>query len=121
MNQIVRWSAGRIEVRPGTGEDELAEDAILRTLVGQYPTDARGFWESFARLCVHTEASEGLTFQPERVRALPDGEVKSAYEAFLKVPSTIRRKWDSAIDLANAAVDVVVGPWPLPEDADPKA
>jgi hypothetical protein len=108
-------------VRPGTVEDELTVGIIIDRVTSAYPADKVGLWLTFAELCSQTEASSGLPFQPERVRDMDAAAQKEAYEAFLKIPKAIKNRWLEALRAADAVVDVVVGPEPLPANADPKA
>ena len=119
--QQVRWNAGQITVRPGTVRDDIAAQVIAREVSSAYPADYEGLWMLFGRMCVHTTASAGLPFQPEQVRSMNAADRKAAYEAFLDLPLRLRDRWLEAIDRENAALDVAIGPEPLPPDADPKA
>lgn len=123
MNQVVKWDGGQKEivVRPGLVEDEIVASAITQQLVSAYPDGSYGFWQPFASLCSQTVSSKGLEFQPELVRNMDPAQRKMAYEAFLKLPKQVRAKWKTAVDDADAAVDVDLGPDPLPESASKKA
>ena len=119
--QTVRWSAGYIKVRPGTVQDELTSDRILTSVTAAYPSDALGLWRTFADLCAQTVTSDGLGFKPENVVALAPVQQKEAYEAFLKLPKALKRRWLEALAAADGVQDIAVGPEPLAADADPNS
>lgn len=114
MNKKITFAGGWIIVHPSTGNDEIAQSLIRTNLENTYPPEKKGYWNEFSQLCAMTEASEGLPFKPERVKAtLPGLELQSAYEAYLRVPTAIQKKWMQAVKALNDDNSVLV------EDVDP--
>lgn len=121
MNQVVRWNAGCITVRPGTVADDIAAQIIARQVADCYPPDMVGLYGQFATLCSQTIDSDGLPFKPEHVRNMDAGQKRLAYEAFLTIAQRIRDRWIAALNLTDEVVDLTVGPAALADNADPKA
>lgn len=109
MRKRVTWEGGYLIVRSGTVTDELNAQIMAAQLM-KLETDptALGFWQTFADLCVQTEESEGLIFKPENVRNLPLLDKQSAYNAYLRMPTTIRKKWSSALKAVNNEDGVII-------------
>lgn len=121
MKQVVRWSNGSIVMREGYVADDIVAQHIERIVRASRPEENEGFWTLFGRLCSQTESSEGLSWAPEQVCNMAAVDVRKAYEAFLKLPRPIWDKWVEALTAVEDIKDIVIGPAPLPENADPKA
>lgn len=121
MKQVVRWSNGSILMREGLVEDEIAAQRIERVVREARADEKEGFWALYGRLCSQTESSTGLNWKPELVRGMSEGDIRAGYELFLKTPRTIWERWVEALTAVEDIKDIVIGPAPLPENADPKA
>jgi hypothetical protein len=121
MKQVVRWSSGSIVVREGLVEDEIVAQKIERVVKESRAEEKEGFWALFGRLCSQCESSEGLTWKPEQVRGMKEADIRMAYDAFLTMPRPIWEKWTESLSVVEEIKDIVLGPVPLPGDADPNA
>lgn len=117
MRKKVTFKGGHIIVRESTGQDELIAQLIATQLMTGYAPDAQGFWQHFGELCSQTVESEGLPFKPETVAAAGPLDKRAAYDAYLRVPTAIRRQWSKAAKALNedgtvAIEDVAADPNP---------
>lgn len=119
--QTVRWKTGHITVRPGTVQDALQAEVISLQLRNSFSEGEYGYWQPFGELCSQTVESDGLPFKPEKVRDGTAADQRAAYLEFLKLPNALKKKWQLAIAAAEEPIDIVLGPTPLAQDADPKA
>ena len=102
MKKKVTWPGGWLIVRSGAVTDELNAQIISAEIMNSYNNaNLQGFWGHFGVLCSQTVASEGLPFKPESVSKLGVLDKQAAYEAYLRVPIAIRRKWTAAVNDTN--------------------
>lgn len=97
----ITFKGGHITVRESTGQDDITAQIIQNQTVATYPPDAQGVWGHFAMLCSQTVDSAGLPFKPEAVAGLGPIDKRAAYEAYLRVPTALRKKWTAAVTALN--------------------
>ncbi len=110
-----------IVVRRATVRSDLNRQRIVRRLLEGVPDNEHGEWALFAGLCSATQRSKGLSFDPVALVNADKDTLDAAYNCFMDMDKALKDRWFEAMQQADAPIDDVIGPEPLPENADPNA
>lgn len=117
----LRFKYGSVEVvvRRATVRDDLHAQIVYAKLTQAEPVGAWGDWKVFSELCSQVVSAKGLAFDPTTLHEAENGTLDAAYTAYLDLDKALKELWQKTVETANAPVDEVLGPIPLPNNADP--
>lgn len=121
MQQRVIYGDITIVVTRATGRTDLKASVINRKAAQDAQQGTWGVWQPFADACAHVAQAEGLPFDPTALMDAEPDVVRAAYEAYLDLDKGLLDLWKAAIKIVDAPIDRIVGPEPLPRDADPNS
>lgn len=105
-------------VRTGTVADDIAAQVIEQQLLATKGQNEYGFYSQFSKLCINTEACEGLPFMPMAMRNADLLTRQTAYDAFTRLPDDLFDRWWKAYRSVNADPSIKVTDYE--DGADPK-
>jgi hypothetical protein len=119
MTLRFKYGKSEVMVRRATVRDDLHAQIIEGRLKERVALGVWGHWSLFAELCSQTVSAKGLPFDPTTLLEAENGALDAAYNQFLDLDKALKELWQKACNQANAPTEEVLGPIPLPENADP--